>query len=142
VPSKRKTKRIPRSFSPGSLAKINRHTLPGRIAHETMTALADSLGPGLSVQRAMLVERAVWLHLRCREIEALYATGEGTIVPNEYASLVNALSAVVARLGLNRIAKDSMTLQSFLEKRYAAAPAGAALESTPEALAAADEDTP
>ena len=113
--TKQKLPRLPRAYQPGWLAQVNQRTKPGRMAAATLGALVQDLGgpETISTQKAMLAERASWLHIRLREIEEAYALGE-VFNTGEYTMLSNALCAVLGRMGLNRVAKRAPSLAEFI----------------------------
>jgi hypothetical protein len=107
-----------RVYKPGCItALVDRRQLFGRTAVATLGAMVQDLGgpDQITVAQAALAERAVFLHMRCRELESRYANGE-PLDHKEYTALTNALCAALGRLGLNRVAKDAGTLDEFIRR--------------------------
>lgn len=112
----RKPVNLPASYRPGVLASVNQRNRIGRMAATTLGALAQDMGglSELSTQRAMLAERAAWLHLKLRMMEETFAEG-GDLDAAQYAALTNTLCAVLGRLGLNRAARDVPSLREYMQ---------------------------
>ena len=103
-------------FVPGWLGECDKRSRLYQSLAARLEELHTDLGgtDNLSVQQRMLTERAVFLEMQLRSIETQSLDG-APIDANKYGFLVNALSGVLQRLGLDRVARPSQTLQEYIE---------------------------
>lgn len=78
-------------------------------------AVIADLGGDPSTAQRMLIERLCWLSMRCATVELAFAQGKDTS-DTAYAALVNTLSAVAAKLGLQRTAKPIADLHTYMRE--------------------------
>jgi hypothetical protein len=106
---------LPATYGKGAvLDKLDGRSGLAAAYREQVGGLTSDLGGDLSVQQAMLVERAVWLHLHLRRLELEAARGDGLDI-NDYVSLVGSLTKVLHTLGLKRAQREIKTLRQVLK---------------------------
>ncbi|WOJ93678.1 hypothetical protein R0135_00575 [Congregibacter variabilis] len=108
------------AFEPNWIAKLDGRT---GIAQEMRTrwrTMTDDLGgeDGLSYAQRSLVERALWLEFWLREQERSLAQGDEFDV-GKWVQAANSLQGILAKLGLERVARDVPSLNDFIKARVA-----------------------
>jgi hypothetical protein len=77
----------------------------------------------LSEGQRQLIRRAAMLSAESERLEALAARGEAGFDIDLYGQMCDRLGRVFARIGLKRVARDATTLQQYVARRSAKAPA-------------------
>lgn len=135
---------LPRTYGPpGKRRRLHAGSAVGLAFSGLRDALRTDLGGTLSAQQEMLVERAAWLHMHARRME-LDAAGGAAFEVTAYVALVNALTAVLTRLGLQRVAREVPSLHAYMasvEASKAAAPPSATAAGAPTTRPAAASPT-
>jgi hypothetical protein len=88
-----------------SLESLDGRTAAARIARDTVRALARDLGDDLTTSQRLLAEHAALSAVMLQDLEAAWLSGKA-INLSEFATLVNALSRTLVRLGLKRVPRD------------------------------------
>jgi len=132
---------LPRTYGPaGKRKRLHAGSAVGLAYTALRDTLRADLGGDLSAQQEMLVERAVWLHLHARRME-LDAAGGTAFEVGAYVAAVNALTAVLTRLGLQRVARPVPDLHAYLASldnpNVAAPPPSASAGASPTRAPAA-----
>lgn len=98
----------PERFMPGWLDQLDGRTGIAQTMHQRFKAFTDDLGGAdrLSYQQRALVERCLWLEYYLASQEKALASGKEEFEPGKYTQSVNALSGLIAKLGLDRVAKE------------------------------------
>ncbi|RUO22426.1 hypothetical protein CWE08_04395 [Aliidiomarina iranensis] len=111
----------PQKFTQGWLTQLDGRTGVAQVMRERYTALTNDLGgaASLSYQERLLVERVLWLEYWIAQQEQGLANG-GDVDMGRYTQAVNSVQGLVMKLGLQRRAKDTPDLASFLRERATA----------------------
>jgi hypothetical protein len=113
-----KTKTLPVKYVPGFLRELDRRTDVSRRLREAFDEICDDLGgqPQLSRTRLSLIERFVWLEEILQGIEQQIATrpkNSGELL-SRWIQGLNSLQGLAGKIGLQRDAKRTLTLQSYV----------------------------
>lgn len=108
----------PSKFTNGWLDQLDGRTGIAQIMRERYTELTNDLGglSTLSYQQRSLVERTLWLEYWLARQEQAMANG-GDFDIGKWTQGFNSLQGVYAKLGLQRIAKDAISLSDYLAKK-------------------------
>ena len=106
-------------FTPRFWQQTDQRTATARVMRERYEALKADAGAD-SVQRDMLVQRAVFIGLQLETME-VRAAEEGVLDMGVYTQAVNALSGLLSKLGLNAHKQKTPSLQTYLSGRGDAA---------------------
>lgn len=98
----------PERFAPGWLDQLDGRTGVAQTMRHRYQAFTNDLGghDHLSYQQRVLVERALWLEYWLAQQEQAMAKGESEFDPGKYTQSINALSGLIAKLGLARVARE------------------------------------
>lgn len=98
-----KAVRPPAVFKPGFLATIDGRTELARTLRARRDEIIADIGglTELSRVKAVLIDRYVWLECIAQTLEEQMAAGNGDAA-GRYAQLVNAISGLAVKLGLDR----------------------------------------
>lgn len=98
----------PDKFSPGWLDQLDGRTGIAQAMRQRYASFTNDLGGDdrLSYQQRVLVERALWLEYYLHTQEKAMASGEAEFEPGKYTQSVNALSGLLTKLGLDRMARE------------------------------------
>jgi hypothetical protein len=88
-----------------SLESLDGRTAAARIARDTVRALSRDLGDDLTTSQRLLAEHAALAAVMLQDLEAAWLSGKA-INLSEFATLVNALSRTLVRLGLKRVPRE------------------------------------
>ena len=107
------------AFNVGWLATLDKRTALFQSLAARLHQLHEDLGgfDALSVQKQVLCERAVFLEMRVRDIESRAVAGED-VNWSTYGFLVNALGALMAKLGLERKVRH-VDPRSYIDQKAA-----------------------
>lgn len=97
----------------------SRHALTRQL-RERFVALTDDLGGAdrLSYAQRSLCERALWLEYWLAQQERQLATGSAADFDvARWTQAANSLQGILYKLGLKRVARESVDLQTFLRQR-------------------------
>ena len=110
----------PAKFSTGWLEQLDGRTGIAQAMRERHKAFTDDLGgiSRLSYAQRSLVERALWLEFWLAQQEQALASGSVFDV-GRWTQAANSLQGILAKLGLDRVAKDLPDLAQYLAKREA-----------------------
>lgn len=116
-----KAQEIPDRYAANWLDQLDRRTGLAQEIHRRYKALTDDLGGAdrLSYQKRALVSRALFVELSLQQQEAALAAG-GEVDSGSYTQQVNSLIGLLKTLGLDRAAKDTPDLASFLKAKAGA----------------------
>jgi hypothetical protein len=81
--------------------------------------LVSALGGDLTPQQRILVDRIVYKLARCTLFECATLTTQSEPADEHYLAWANSLRHDLALLGLQRVAKDLPSLQTYLAEREA-----------------------
>lgn len=111
----------PESFEQGWINKLDGRTEIAQSMRAKYVAFTDDLGGAgkLSYPQRSLVERALWLEYWLASQERILAEG-GSFDVGKWTQACNSLQGILAKLGLQRVAKDVPDLAEYLSKREAA----------------------
>ena len=117
-----KTQDIPGKFTNGWLDDLDGRLGLARELRERYQALTDDLGGAdqLSYAQRSLSERALWLEFWLATQERELAAGAEFDVAR-WTQAANSLQGIFAKLGLNRVARDAITLQQFIASKDSSA---------------------
>ncbi len=106
----------PDRFAPGWLEQLDGRTGIAQAMRQRYRTFTDDLGghDRLSYQQRVLVERALWLEYYLADQERALAGGQ-EFDPGKYTQSVNALSGLIAKLGLTRVAKE-VSLHEYVKR--------------------------
>lgn len=104
---------VPKAFVPKFWDELDGRCIVAKEIRRRYEELASDTGAD-SVQKQMLVQRAVFINLRLEAIECEAAQGE-PFDAGLYASMTNSLNGLLSKLGLNKQIKNADDLQSYLE---------------------------
>ena len=107
----------PDQFAQGWLNQLDRRTGIAQAMHGRYRALTDDLGgaAALSYAQRSLAERALWLEYWLAQQEQALAEGKEFDV-SRWIQAANSLQGLLAKLGLERRARDVPSLHEFLAK--------------------------
>lgn len=110
-----KPQAVPAKFATGWLEQLDGRTGIAQAMRERHRAFTDDLGgiQRLSYAQRSLVERALWLEFWLQQQEQALASG-GEFDVGRWTQAANALQGILAKLGLDRVAKDAPDLAAFL----------------------------
>lgn len=110
-----KPQAVPAKFATGWLEQLDGRTGIAQAMRERHRAFTDDLGgiTRLSYAQRSLVERALWLEFWLQTQEQALASG-GEFDVGRWTQAANALQGILAKLGLDRVAKDAPDLAAFL----------------------------
>lgn len=114
---------IPDTYSPDWIERLDGRTRVAQAVKERLAALVTDCGGDLSYQRYSLCKRAVWMEAVIERQEAALARGED-IDQGRWTQAVNTLVGVLRTLGLERRAKPTEDLQSYMRRRAAESAGG------------------
>ena len=111
----------PDRFNTGWLDALDGRTAVAQAMRERWLALTDDLGGAdrMSYARRSLAERALWLEYWLAHQESELAAGREFDV-GKWTQAANSLQGILAKLGLDRVAKDVPSLQDFIAQRQSA----------------------
>lgn len=119
-PGKRAQKRLDvalsTKFTPRFLDDADTRLHVVRLMRKRVTALMDDAGGHESVQRAMLVKHATFMHIRLESMETEALEGK-PINWGEFTQAINALCGLLGRLGLEKRMKSAKDLTTYLAER-------------------------
>jgi hypothetical protein len=99
-----------------SLAKIDGRTKIAKLIRSTHAALVAHVGGHPSATQRALIERVVWLTVKCALIDAKIASGTDTEFDGKsYLAWSNALRRALRDLGMEPAAARSLTLAEVLK---------------------------
>jgi len=109
---------VPERFQTGWLSALDGRLSLARELRDRFQTLTDDLGgvDRLSYAQRSLCERALWLEYWLATQERELATG-GDFDVGRWTQAANSLQGIFAKLGLNRVARDAMTLQQFIASK-------------------------
>lgn len=112
-----KIKTPPARYNQGWLADLDGRTTIGQQMAELWQQMTDDLGGAdrLSLAQQMLIERSLWLHHWLRQQELSLASG-GEFDVGKHAAATNSLQGVLAKLGIERRARDVGDLADYLRQ--------------------------
>jgi hypothetical protein len=110
----------PAKFANGWIDQLDGRTGIAQAMRERHKAFTDDLGgiQRLSYAQRSLVERALWLEFWLQQQEQELASG-GEFDVGRWTQAANSLQGILAKLGLERTAKDLPDLAQYLAKREA-----------------------
>ena len=110
----------PVKFERGFLERLDHRTTAAQVLREQWEEMTTDLGGAdrLSLAQRMLIERALWLHYWLRGQEQSLADG-GEFDVGKHAAATNTLQGVLAKLGLQRVARDVPDLAQYLKAKAA-----------------------
>ena len=110
-----KPQAVPAKFATGWLEQLDGRTGIAQAMRERHRAFTDDLGgiTRLSYAQRSLVERALWLEFWLQTQEQALASG-GEFDVGRWTQAANSLQGILAKLGLERTAKDLPDLAQFL----------------------------
>jgi len=113
---------IPNQYRPGWLDSLDGRYGIARELRARFDEVCTDLGGAdrLSYMQRSLVERALWLESWLSQQEQALAKGHDFDV-SRWIQAANSLQGVYSRLGMERRAKDTPDLQSYLRQREASA---------------------
>lgn len=108
----------PDKFTKGWLESLDGRTAVAQVMRERWQHFTRDLGgvDRLSYAQRSLVERALWLEYWLQTQEQELATG-GDFDVGRWTQAANALQGILAKLGLERQARDVPNLAEYLAKR-------------------------
>ncbi|MEO8646550.1 hypothetical protein [Pseudomonas sp.] len=109
---------VPQQYSADWLQSLDGRTAVAQVMRERHRAFTDDLGgvSRLSYAQRSLVERALWLEYWMQQQEQALAGGSEFDV-GKWTQAANALQGILAKLGLDRKAREVPDLASFIAKR-------------------------
>lgn len=109
---------VPQQFTADWLQSLDGRTAVAQVMRERHRALTDDLGglSRLSYAKRSLVERVLWLEYWMQQQEQALAGGSEFDV-GKWTQAANSLQGILAKLGLDRIAKEAPNLASYIAKR-------------------------
>lgn len=125
---------LPARWEPAAAWKLDRRCLTAREVSAALAQLWSDLGgvEALSAQQLVLCERAVFLRHQLVEHETAVLNGRpGTMEPGAHTQATNALLGLLKALGLERRARDALSLREYLALAPETAQAGRS-DATPE----------
>lgn len=121
---KKKVDRVPATFTPGFIANLDQRTGIAQLMGDRFQELTADLGgvDRLSYGQKLLAEKVLWLQHYMALQEAQLAAGQiNEFDAGKYSALLNSLQGVLAKLGLQRVARDVPTLHQYLREKQQAA---------------------
>jgi hypothetical protein len=111
----------PERFSPNWMAQLDGRTGVAQAMRERYTAFTNDLGGAASLSYAQLslVSRALWLEYWLQQQEQSMAAG-GEVDIGRWTQGVNSLQGILAKLGLQRQARDVPSLGEYMKQRAGA----------------------
>ncbi len=108
----------PDRFSRGWLESLDGRTAVAQAMRERWQQFTDDLGGAerLSYGQLSLVERALWLEFWLSSQEQALASGSEFDV-GKWVQAANSLQGILAKLGLERVARDIPDLAQYLQRR-------------------------
>ena len=102
------------SYKPGWLDDADKRRKEVNAVIAAREALIRDLGGDLSVQKEMIVDRVIFLHLRLTTLERKFLDG-GEIDWQHFTYVSNVFVGLLAKVGLERIPKQVATLSQYSE---------------------------
>ena len=115
-----KTPAPPPKFAQGWIAELDGRYAVAQVMRERYQAFTDDLGGAdrLSYAQRSLVERALWLEYWLQSQEQTLAAG-GDFDVARWTQAANSLQGILAKLGLDRQARDVPDLAQYLKAKAA-----------------------
>ena len=112
------TQAPPKNFNTGWLSELDGRTAIAQEMRARYAAFTNDLGgvERLSYAQRSLVERALWLEYWLAEQEQALAKGQDFDVAR-WTQAANSFQGIIAKLGLERQARDVPNLSTFLHER-------------------------
>ncbi len=102
-------------YSPNWLSKLDKRTAISVELRNRHVQLCNDLGglSGLSYQQKSLIDRALFLefHLEQQEQQLI---SDGEFDSGKWVQAVNSLQGIYSKLGLNRVAKEPLSISQFM----------------------------
>ena len=113
-----KTKEVPEQYRADWLEAMDGRLGTVKAIRERLSMLTDDLGgvDAMSYQRRSLAKRVVWLEAMLEQHEAALARGE-EVDAGRWTQGVNSLVGLLKTLGLDRVAQDVPSVQSWIKER-------------------------
>lgn len=117
---KSKAQTPPREFQQGWLSQLDNRTALAQTMQDRYRALTNDLGGAdrLSYGQRSLCERCLWLEYWLAQQEQRLATDQDFDI-GKWTQATNSLQGILAKLGLERKAKDLPDLQAYLRQKAA-----------------------
>lgn len=111
----------PQRYSHNWLSELDGRTAVAQVMRERWDAFTGDLGGAdqLSYAQRSLVERALWLEFWLAQQEQELATGRDFDV-SRWTQAANSLQGILAKLGLQRQARDVPSIADFIAQRRSA----------------------
>jgi hypothetical protein len=97
--------------------KLDGRTKLSKWMKQLRTQLAQDLGPDLSTQQEILLDRVVAKVVKCKLYEIGVLSGEPFGSRDHYLALANSLRLDLQLLGLDRKVKKTVDLEEYLQKK-------------------------
>lgn len=112
----------PKQYTPDWLQSLDGRTAVAQEMRLRFQTYTDDLGgdASLSYAQRSLVMRALWLEYWLQTQEQHLAIG-GDFDAGKWTQGANSLQGIMAKLGLNRVAKDVPDLASYMQRKQEAA---------------------
>tara|TARA_Y100000780_G_scaffold232359_1_gene262995 strand:+ start:3145 stop:3501 length:357 start_codon:yes stop_codon:yes gene_type:complete len=108
----------PEHYRADWLSTLDGRTAIAQVMRERWQSMTDDLGGAsqLSYAQRSLAERALWLEYWMQQQEQALAGG-GEFDVGKWTQAANSLQGILAKLGLQRVARDVPDLAEYLQKR-------------------------
>lgn len=107
---------LPERFRPQFIDQLDGRTQTARVLRERLESLERDLGGDLSYQKQSLTRRTIWLESWIETQEAKAAQGEDIDIARQVQAM-NSLIGLYRLLGIERQARDALTLHEYLADR-------------------------
>ena len=113
-----KLKDPPQSYRPDWLEAMDGRLGTVKVIKDRLSMLCEDLGgvESMSYQRRSLAKRVVWLEAMIEQQEAAIARGED-VDAGRWTQGINSLMGLLKALGLDRVAQDVPSVQSWIKER-------------------------
>lgn len=113
-----KLKDLPERYRQDWLESMDGRLGTVKVIKERLATLCDDLGgvESMSYQRRSLAKRVVWLEAMIEQHEAAMARGED-VDAGKWTQGINSLMGLLKTLGLDRVAADVPSIQSWIKER-------------------------
>lgn len=123
---KKKADRIPQQFEPGFISNLDQRTGIAQLMADRYRELTNDLGGAdrLSYSQKLLAEKALWIQHYMAQQETMLATGQlKDFDAGKYSAMLNSLQGVLAKLGLQRVAKQAPGIGELIKRSQGGAEA-------------------
>lgn len=119
--NRNKTKKLPKSFQPGFLARLDNRLEVAQVLHAAFEEVTDDMGGMVNLSHAqkILAERFVFLEhfLRQLEVKIMMDPKEHKQEIGRWIQAINSLSGLAKTIGIERKIRKVKDIESYVKER-------------------------